>query len=187
MGFINSKQVYFSCTYAEIYTDCFQLHAPVLHRLYSDILALITARDPTLWVNFQNSVFAAYTFNFGPQVITNPHVDFRNLSWGWCAVTALGDFDHTQGGHLVLWDLCMVIEFPRGSTIFIPSALITHSNLPIQPGECRMSFTQYTASGMFHWVAHGYRTKEAADEAGVEPADWWNAGTHMFSNLVESD
>ena len=81
----------------------------------------------------------------------------------------------------------MVIEFPRGSTIFIPSALITHSNLPIQPGERRMSFTQYTASGMFHWVAHGYRTKEAADEAGVEPADWWNAGTHMFSNLVESD
>jgi hypothetical protein len=64
------------------------------------------------------------------------------------------------GGHLVLWDLQLIIEFPPGATILIPSALLRHSNTTIQKGEERYSFTQYTAGGPFRWVDHGFQ-KEA--------------------------
>ncbi|KAJ7800267.1 hypothetical protein B0H14DRAFT_3092679 [Mycena olivaceomarginata] len=92
------------------------------------------------------SVFAACTFNFGPRAICAPHLDFANLSWGWCAITALGDFDPDLGGHLILWDLRLVIRFPPGSTILLPSAIIRHSN--------------YTAAGLFRWVRNGFKTDE---------------------------
>jgi len=58
-------------------------------------------------------------------------MDFGNLPYGWCAITSLGPFDPKRGGHLVLWDLQLVIEFPPGSTILIPSAVLQHSNIPI--------------------------------------------------------
>ena len=35
-----------------------------------------------------------------------------NLPFGYCVVTELGEFDARKGGHLVLWDCKMVIEFP---------------------------------------------------------------------------
>jgi hypothetical protein len=86
--------------------------------------------NPNLTRNFSAtvSVFATATFNFGPQTVTFPHLDFVNLPWGWCTITALGDFDPNKGGHLILWDLKLIICFPPGSTILIPSALIRHSN-----------------------------------------------------------
>ena len=64
----------------------------------------------------------------------------------------LGDFDPTKGSHLVLWECKLVIEFPPGSTILIPSAIITHSNVPIQAGEKRYSVTQYATGVLFRWV-----------------------------------
>src|SRR5882762_4619472 len=77
---------------------------------------------PRLKRNFRNSIFACATFNFGPYACSFDHTNPGNLPFGWCAITALGPFDPTQGGHLVLWDLQLVIEFPPGSTILIPSA-----------------------------------------------------------------
>ncbi|KAF8166468.1 hypothetical protein K438DRAFT_2066503 [Mycena galopus ATCC 62051] len=74
--------------------------------------------------NFVGSVFAACTFNFGPHAICAPHLDFANLAWGWCAITALGNFNPNFGGHLIVWDLGLVIRFLPGSTILIPSTLI---------------------------------------------------------------
>ncbi|KAJ7170365.1 hypothetical protein C8R43DRAFT_944883 [Mycena crocata] len=81
--------------------------------------------------------------------ITAPHLDFANLAWGWCAITALGIFDPDLGGHLILWDLRLVIRFPPGSTVLLPSALIRPSNVAIRHHESRCSFTQYTAGGIF--------------------------------------
>ncbi|KZP30363.1 hypothetical protein FIBSPDRAFT_908068 [Athelia psychrophila] len=77
-----------------------------------------------------------------------------------CAVTALGDYDPTLGGHLILWDLKLIIEFPPGSTVLIPSAIFTHSNTAIQEGESRYSFTQYTSGGLFRWVEHGFQGEQ---------------------------
>jgi hypothetical protein len=125
--------------------------------------------NPSLKRNFATgvSVFAAATFNFGPRTVTFPHLDFANLAWGWCAITALGDFDPDKGGHLILWDLKLIIRFPPGSTILIPSALIRHSNTSIQPHEKRFSFTQYTSAGIFRFVENGFRSDEDVNTAGI--------------------
>ncbi|KAJ7790894.1 hypothetical protein B0H14DRAFT_2625553 [Mycena olivaceomarginata] len=106
-------------------------------------MALLRHWKPSLRPNFVGSIFAACTFNFGPRAICAAHLDFANLAWGWCAITALGNFDPDFGGHLILWDLGLVIRFPPGSTILIPSALVRHSNVPIRAHEERCSFVQY--------------------------------------------
>ncbi|KAJ7803508.1 hypothetical protein B0H14DRAFT_2275151, partial [Mycena olivaceomarginata] len=135
----------------------FAMWAPLLFAFYTAQMGLL-AGWKSMRRNFPGSVFAACTFNFGLRTICAPHLDFANLAWGWCAITALGDFDPDLGGHLILWDLRMVIRFPPGSTILIPSALIRHSNVPIRAHEYRGSFVQYTAGGLFRWVRNGFRT-----------------------------
>ncbi len=110
---------------------------------------------------FTNSVFAGVTFNLGPRTVTFGHRDHHNLPFGWCCVTALGDFDHEQGGHLVLWDLKLVIQIPAGASYLIPSAILKHSNVDIGKQETRMSITQYSAGGLFRWVACGMRSQAA--------------------------
>ncbi|KAJ7888129.1 hypothetical protein B0H14DRAFT_3430319 [Mycena olivaceomarginata] len=128
--------------------------------------------------------------NFGPRAICVPHLDFANLAWGWCAITALGNFDPNFGGHLILWDLGLVIRFPPGSTILIPSALIGHSNVPIRVHEQRSSFMQYTAGGLFRWVRNGFKTSAAwcSSASSTEKAEHeaedkmrWEHGLSMLS------
>lgn len=111
-----------------------------------------------------------------------------------CAITALGDYDPKRGGHLVLWDLKLVIEFPPGSTILIPSACIRHSNVSIQEGETRYSFTQYAAGGLFRWVDHGFQSekvyrsgwskKRKREELAVGRRRWEEA-MELFPTLEE--
>jgi hypothetical protein len=102
----------------------------------------------------------------------------------------LGNFDPDYGGHLILWDLGLVIRFPPGSTILIPSALIRHSNVPIRAHEQRGSFVQYTAGGLFRWVQNGFKTSEAwyssasrmqLEECEEEDKVRWEQGMNMLS------
>ena len=157
----------------------FQTFSPQMHAFYSDRMEELREWNPTLSPPFPNSVFAAATFNFGPNVRTYRHRDFNNFAYGWCAITALGDFDSRAGGHLVLWEAKKIIQFPAGSTIFIPSALITHSNIPISPGESRQSFTQYTAGGVFRFIACGFQTKSSLP-SGAKMKRWWEPGSAPF-------
>lgn len=120
----------------------------------------LLAQDPDLKPAFPNSAWAAATFNFGPSTSCFKHIDSANLPFGWCGITALGEFNYKKGGHLVLWEARRAVEFPPGATVLIPSAAVTHSNTPIQRGECRYSFTQYTAGGIFRWVDQGFQTRE---------------------------
>ncbi|KAJ7473406.1 hypothetical protein FB451DRAFT_1035718, partial [Mycena latifolia] len=168
----------------------FAMWAPLLFAFYQAQLGLLAAWKPSMGWIFAGSVFAACTFNFGPHAITAPHLDFANLAWGWCCITSFGKFDPDLGGHLILWDLRLVIRFPPGSTILIPSALIRHSNVPIRAHERRSSFTQYTAGGLFRWVRNGFKTQEEW-EVAASPADHmahaeensrrWEEGMKMFS------
>ncbi|KAJ6544872.1 hypothetical protein DFH09DRAFT_1249300 [Mycena vulgaris] len=138
--------------FAEQSPGLFAVFAPFLFTFYQAQMALLA--------NFAHSVFvfAACTFNFGPRAIMVPHLDFGNLSWGWCVITVLGDFDPNVGRHLILWDLKLVVRFPPGSTILIPSAIVYHSNVPVAQHEQRFSFTQYTTGGLFRWVRNSFRT-----------------------------
>ncbi|KAJ7683505.1 hypothetical protein B0H14DRAFT_2422399, partial [Mycena olivaceomarginata] len=78
--------------------------------------------------------------------------------------------------------------------VFIPSAIIQHSNVPIRSHETRSSFTQYTAGGLFRWVRNGFRTNEdfengtsVAEKAlrAAEAETWWEDGMDMFSTIDE--
>lgn len=153
-------------------------------------MALLTKWKPSMRWNFAGSIFAAVTFNFGPRAICAPHLDFANLAWGWCAITTLGRFDPDLGCYLILWDLRVVIRFPPGSTILLPSALVLHSNVPVRSHEHRSSFTQYTAGGLFRWVRNGFKTDEAYELSTprkekaareAEDAQRWETGMKMFS------
>ncbi|GAW08632.1 hypothetical protein LENED_010703 [Lentinula edodes] len=106
-------------------------------------------KQPELRANFPNNSFAATTFNLGPLSYSPPHMDPDNRASSWCADTTMGPFNPDRGGHLVLWDLGLVIRFPSGSTILFPSALITHSTIPIQADETRYAMIQYSSGGLF--------------------------------------
>ncbi|KAK7047446.1 hypothetical protein VNI00_006677 [Paramarasmius palmivorus] len=139
---------------------------------YDDAIATmhknITKEDSERGRNFKNSAFATIAFNFGGKVRCWKHRDQQNLPLGWCAITVLGRFDPTRSARLILWELKLVIDFPPGSTILIPSAVITHSNTRIAPGDERTSITQYTAGAIFRWVDAGCLTEKALKSTNKE-------------------
>ncbi|KAJ8496539.1 hypothetical protein ONZ45_g12413 [Pleurotus djamor] len=133
--------------------------------------------------NFEYIIHAAYEWlseNYKP----GEHLDTVNLAWGWCAVTALGNYDYRKGGHLVLWDLGLVLEFPPGCTIIIPSATLYHSNTPIAPHETRYSVTQYSGGEIFRWVHNGFRmAKELPPPTDEENEKLWRDGIAMYRSV----
>ena len=113
------------------------------------------------------------------------HLDFLNLAFGWCAVTSFGSFNYKTGGHLILWDLGLVIEFPPGATILIPSAVMSHSNVTIGESERRYSMTQYAAGGLFRWVENGFRldrklSKKQKQRRGAVAAERYDFALSLF-------
>ena len=152
-----------------------------MYRDYATKLDMLFEHYPELDYNWSNSVFPAASFNFGPNALSYEHTDHGNRAAGWCSIYCDGDFDPQCGGHLILRQFGIVVEFPPGSTILIPSACITHGNVPTQAGETRWSFTQYAAGGLFRFVDYGFRTwttllKEDDDHAqkllGQRDARW---------------
>jgi hypothetical protein len=137
-------------------------------------------------------VFPCRSFNIGHQSVSSPHTDSANLAQGWCSITPLGSFDPKKGGHLVLWDFGLIIEFPPGSTVLIPSALITHSNTPIQKGETRFCIVQYAAGGIFRWAENdcmlekewlAKATEEQLQARQAKQDARWDKAAAMFTTL----
>jgi hypothetical protein len=109
----------------------------------------------------------ACSINIGAQSISDDHRNVGNAPGVPCAITALGDFDPDNGGHLVLFDLKLIIRFPPGSTILIRSASLRHGNLRIQPGETRYSVIQYAAGRLARHVSYGFKTQAKLTRAEV--------------------
>ena len=166
-------------------------YAPKLFKEYADNIEALRERHPGLQYNFRNSVYPAISFNFGPRTVTYMHTDTGNKANGLCAITAIGQFDPKKGGHLVLKQLRLVIEFPPGSTILIPSATVTHGNTPIHESETRMSITQYAAGGLFCWVRYGFQNEKnlkkedpaLAHEIGALKSTAWKLALDSYSTL----
>ena len=101
----------------------------------------------------------------------------------------MSKFDAATGGHLILWDLKLIIDFPAGSTILIPSATLTHSNTPVASHESRFSFTQYCAGPILQFVDQGFQTesqlkvKDPAKykEFQASKPDWWRHDMEYLS------
>lgn len=165
-----------------------------MYNYYVDRLGKLHAKYEPLHRNFTSSVFEATTYNLGPRTVCYRHLDFANLPFGWCAITALGNYDSTKGGHLILWDAHLVLEFPAGTTVLIPSAVISHSNTAIACHERRFSFTQYTAGALFRWVDNGFKRsvdylasldEDALAEHRKKEEGRWKVGLSLFSQLKE--
>ncbi|KAL0575412.1 hypothetical protein V5O48_006552 [Marasmius crinis-equi] len=151
----------------------FELWAPRLYERYRITANAVrrhrrTSRLP--WNFGDSNVFAAAAFNFGGKVRTFKHRDHLNWAFGWCAITALGKFDAGRSARLVLWEFKLVVDFPPGSTVLIPSAVVTHSNTRIAEGDERTSFTQYTAGAIFRWVGNGCKTEDELESSN--PQAW---------------
>lgn len=138
----------------------FACYAPKQHQFYEEKMTELLRIVPGLKLPFSNSVFATATFNIGGNVWTLEHADTENFAAGWCGIAALGNYNHKTSGHLVLHLLKLVIEFPPKTQALIMSAAVSHSNIPIQPGEERWSITQYTAAGIFRFLAQDGKTRK---------------------------
>ncbi|KAF9475047.1 hypothetical protein BDN70DRAFT_814709, partial [Pholiota conissans] len=134
----------------------------VYHYQKTRVEALLN-HDKNLRRTTPTTIFPTTACNFR-NVCCYKHRDMLNCPFGWCAITALGNFDHTLGGHLILWELKLIMEFPHCYTIFIPSATITHSNIPVASGDVRVSITQYCAGSIFRYVDNGFRTDKALEK-----------------------
>lgn len=167
------------------YAAALQVFEPTIYRHYQFTLTDLCDRDPTLEPLFPNNVFAAATFNVGPRTVTRRHRDHLNLAYGPCAITAFGTYNPKTGGHIVLHNLRLIIEFPPMATIIIPSAIVDHSNIGIADGERRYSFTQYSAAGLFRWVDCGYQSKKSMEASGgslpFSGREYWEIGVGRLS------
>ncbi|KAK7040635.1 hypothetical protein R3P38DRAFT_2513428 [Favolaschia claudopus] len=171
----------------------FALWAPRLHNHYVENNAKLRTHCPNLRRLFPLSVFSCAAFNFATNVWSFKHRDVCNLPYGWCAIQSMGNFDATKGGHLILWDLKMVVEFPAGALILVPSATIAHSNIPVQDGDERVSFTQFTAGNLFRFTDNNGRTDKKFSEEDPEGysraleqrGSRWEKGLEMFSTVDE--
>ncbi|KAI0710207.1 hypothetical protein C8Q76DRAFT_769915 [Earliella scabrosa] len=168
---------------AGIIDSIFMAYAPKMYTHYANILHSVCAQNPGLEVNFMHNVFAAATFNLGPRTSTLPHLDHLNIAGGLCALVAMGDFEESgsEDVYIILWDLGLMVRFPRRTIIFLPSALFLHSNTIVTAGR-RYSLTMYTAGGLARWVecdgmsqkaylAAGHRLKKTGEERWKEALD----------------
>lgn len=70
---------------------------------------------------------------------------------------------------------------------------MTHSNIPVQQDETRVSFTQYTAGGIFRWIDNGcqlensLKKKNSKEFARLEHLkdSRWRDGLLLFSTMEE--
>lgn len=160
------RTCYMFCT-ADSVLGAFQLWAPRVYAEYEHINGILSQKM-RIRPNFAGSVFLGAAFNFGSNVWAFKHRDQLNWAFGWCAITALGQFNASRSAQLILWELKLVIDFPHAATILLPSAVITHSNTVVHPDDQRSSFTQFSAGPIFRWVENGCRTEDKFAEEDPE-------------------
>ncbi|KAF7326884.1 hypothetical protein MVEN_02582300 [Mycena venus] len=166
-------------------SSSFALWAPKLHAYYDDYDRRLRQRLPHLARNWERSVFSQAAFNFGPSVWTFKHCDILNVAFGMCAVQALGDFNSRTGGHLILWELKLVIEFPPGAPHPTP---VGHHHATLI-----FRWAPYTGGGLFRYVDNGFRTERELAEQDPEEyarvceqkAGRWEMGLRLLSTVDE--
>ncbi|KAJ2922153.1 hypothetical protein H1R20_g14941, partial [Candolleomyces eurysporus] len=95
----------------------------------------------------------------------------------------------------VRWPIAIAstAHLAAGAIILIPSATLIHVNTPVQPGERRISFTQFCAGGLFRYIDNNFRTEyefKKEDPEGYaakmqEKKGCWQMGIGLWSTLEE--
>ncbi|KAJ7199695.1 hypothetical protein GGX14DRAFT_372970 [Mycena pura] len=124
---------------------------------------------------FPGTVFSMIAFNLGEQSC---------MVMRRCVVTATGDFDATQGGHMVLYDLHLLVKFLPGWMAIFPSGLLNHANTSLQTGETRTSIIQYTPGQLSQFRNSGWRTQTSMSME--ELAVRWDEKRAIRARFAES-
>lgn len=183
-------------SFNKIFSAGFQLYSNRCYQHMKTTMDKLKAHCPSLKRTYDDSfgVYPCWSFNLGKQTACCPHTDHLNLAQGWCSISPVGSFDPKEGGHIILWNLKLVADFPAGATVLIPSALITHSNTAVKPYETRYSIVQYAAGGLFRWVENGFMSdidwQQRASENDIkqrkeERENRWRQASSMFMKLSE--
>jgi hypothetical protein len=131
---------------------------PKPHTVYTNLSRnIIEADNPKIKRSFPGSCYPACTFNLH-SASTLYHSDFWNWLFSMCAIFSGGKFDHKRSSHFIAWGLGIAVEFPRGSTIYIPSAAVPHSNSPIAADERRHSMVFFLPAGLVSYYHSGFRS-----------------------------
>src|ERR1700727_1939661 len=69
----------------------FATWAPKLYQYYQQKMGALYKKYPELERTFTNSIWSTSTFNFRLKTVCLDHIDFKNLAFWMCAITALGD------------------------------------------------------------------------------------------------
>jgi hypothetical protein len=166
-----------------IFLGAFKTYFPKVWFYHSQQLEKITSQHPELCRPFPASIYPSATYNLGPQTACLDHVDSENSAGGVCAITALGSFDPTLEGHLVLPELCIALEFPPGATVLIPSSVIAHGNTRVQGGSTRYSFTCYCAGQLISYAELGKNFNKLTEKEKAIVVDMGEAVISRFSTL----
>jgi hypothetical protein len=170
-------------------TEVFKEHFESLYDRFWHNLTSICSRVPDCKWPVDGLPFAGFTINVDDVCICDPHVDGSNPAWGLCLICPFGRFNHTAGGHLVLHELKLILELEPGSIALIPSALITHQNVPIAFGEQRHAFTAYTPARMFQWVDCGFKLQKELNLSEAKKIERgkqvWKDGRKRFPHFSQ--
>ncbi|KAJ3898153.1 hypothetical protein F5879DRAFT_812994 [Lentinula edodes] len=151
-----------------------ELYFPKVHRLLTNLTEILLGIEG-LHLNrvFKDCCYAASQLNFS-RAATDPHLDFMNAFFLCCGVWNGGRFDYKRGGQFIMWSLGLVVEFPPGAGILVPSASVTHANVPIGPEEHRHSVTFFTAAGILRWYCNGFMNDNEflAQASKVQRENW---------------
>jgi hypothetical protein len=124
-----------------------------------------------LEVPFNNSVYTSATLNVGPRTACWLHNDSTNYPGLPCAVTAFGAFDPDKSGHLIAWNVGVVVRFPQLSTVLLSSSSVMHGNTAISSSEQRFSFTQYVQGSLYRSMAYSLQPATLINDEEKEKLD----------------
>ncbi|KAJ7716266.1 hypothetical protein B0H16DRAFT_1476844 [Mycena metata] len=144
-----------------------QAIAPRLWNLGRETADAICAHDSGLRTPFripghhqhQPTVFAEVEYRFRIED-SMPRVRERAAGRvsGWNVLTSLGHYDSTEG-LLILWESNNVLAFPPGSTVFLPTGVLTSSFTAVSETASQMLIVQSLSGELEHFVANGCQSE----------------------------
>ncbi|KAE9390550.1 hypothetical protein BT96DRAFT_833308 [Gymnopus androsaceus JB14] len=148
---------------------------PKLHALAVNLdHQIVNVDNSQIERTFHGCCYPALHFNLH-NAWTLIHEDFWNLVFFMCAVASFGPFDHTCGGHIIAWSLGLVLEFPSGMAMYLPSACMPHSNTPVASHKWRLSMAFFVPAGLVRWFHNRFcLDKDFKDHASAQQLRAWN-------------
>ena len=121
-----------------------------LFQYYCDHPRKFYLRYPTIKRNFFNSVFACCTFNLGPFTVCFDYTNSGNLPFGWCAITALGNFNFKRGGCYDFPYFVLLVNTPTYFS-YLSGSLLSQRTLNFMSKICRMTDEAFPSHVLVHY------------------------------------